>query len=69
MPVNGIVTSRSVGVTVPGGTHGSPWLQRESFPLRVARTYVVAHGAQLLRAADAESSSGRDISRPPSSTA
>ena len=52
MPFDGIVTPRSWGPRVPGGVHGSPWLQPAPLRVRKARTFVLAYGPQLLREAD-----------------
>ena len=54
MPVQGIVAPRSWGPTIPAGTDRPPWLRPNVGPVRRARTYVVAHGPELLRAADAD---------------
>ena len=57
MPYNDVIPPRRPYVSVPAGTQRPPWLQREPVDVRVARTYVVAYGPELVRAADAEQQS------------
>jgi hypothetical protein len=52
MPFGGIVTPRDTRVV--GGMSGPPWLQRQTGPVELARTYDVVVGPQLLRVVDAE---------------
>jgi hypothetical protein len=51
---NGIVSPGGRPTTyVATGTDRPPWVQTRPLPIRYARTWIVASGPQLLRAADA----------------
>ena len=64
MPTNGLITPRPPGPSIPAGTSAPPWLQPNVGPVRVARTYVAARGADLLRAADAEQRTSPFVDAP-----